>query len=138
MPEQDCLGRMTPEDKLLVVEQTPGPTVMVGDGVNDAAALAAAGVGIAVHGGAEASLAAADIFLNRPGLQRIADLAEGAQRVMNVIRRNLAVSLLYNIIGVTLALMGVLTPVWAAVLMPVSSLTVVSLSWRARTFDSIK
>ncbi len=138
LPEQDCLGRMTPEDKLLVVEQTPGPTVMVGDGVNDAAALAAAGVGIAVHGGAEASLAAADIFLNRPGLQRIADLAEGAQRVMNVIRRNLAVSLLYNIIGVTLALMGVLTPVWAAVLMPVSSLTVVSLSWRARTFDSIK
>ncbi|MBT7012984.1 MAG: heavy metal translocating P-type ATPase [Planctomycetes bacterium] len=138
LPAQDCLGAMTPEDKLKEVEQTTGLVVMVGDGVNDAAALAASDVGIAVHGGAEASLAAADIFLNRPGLHRIADLAEGSQRVMRVIRRNLAVSLAYNLIGVSLAFAGVLTPVWAAVLMPISSLTIVSLSWRARVFETLE
>jgi P-type Cu2+ transporter len=140
---QRCQGGLTPEQKLAAVqhlrEQQSAqshalPVLMVGDGWNDAAALAAADVGIAVHGSAEASLAAADVFLSTPGLGGVAGLLQGAKRTVKVIRRNLAVSLAYNAIGVALAMTGVLNPLLAAVLMPVSSLTVVSVAWRSRTF----
>ena len=133
----DCRGGVAPEDKLRVVlgSGREGPVVMIGDGVNDAAALAAATVGIAVAGGAEAALAAADVFLVRPGVARIAELLEGSRRAMRVVRRNLAFSLGYNVIGVTLAMTGLLNPLVAAILMPLSSLTVIASSYRARTFD---
>lgn len=132
----DCRGAVTPEDKLRTVLAgvAEGPVVMIGDGVNDAAALAAATVGIAVAGGAEAALAAADVFVTRPGVARIAELLEGAQRAMGVVRRNLVFSLGYNLVGVTLAMTGVLDPLVAAILMPLSSLTVILSSYRARTF----
>ena len=131
-----CQGGMSPEDKLRVVEQEAATqrVVMVGDGVNDAAALAAAGVGIAVHGGAEASLAAADAYLTEPGLGGLATLFEGSRRTLRVIRRNLLLSLGYNTLGVTLAMAGWLHPVAAAILMPLSSLTVVSSSYRSKPF----
>lgn len=131
-------GGVTPESKLAVVRARAagGPVVMVGDGVNDAAALAAASVGIAVHGGAEASLAAADVYVNRPGLAPIAELMHAARRTAGVIRRNFAISLGYNIVAAGLAMTGVLNPLMAAVLMPLSSLTVLSLSTTARTFGN--
>lgn len=129
-------GGLSPEAKLDAVRKaaTDANVVMVGDGVNDTAALAAAGVGIAVHGGAEASLATADIYLNRPGLSGIVDVIRGSRRTMAVIRRGLAVSLFYNITAGTLAVLGLMNPIAAAVVMPVSSLTVLVLSFRSRTF----
>ncbi len=132
----ECLGGMAPEDKLAAVADgaAGGPVVMVGDGVNDAAALAAASVGIAVHGGAEAALAAADVFVTRPGVVRIVELCEGARRGLRVVRRNLVFSLVYNTVGVALAMSGLLNPLVAAILMPLSSLTVIVSSYRARTF----
>jgi P-type Cu2+ transporter len=133
---QDAIGAASPEDKLAFVEQCKrqGTVVMVGDGVNDAAAIAAASVGIGVHGGAEACLATADIYLTRPGLSALVELTEGARRTMRVIHRNIGFSIGYNVIGAGLAMAGLLTPLIAAVLMPTSSITVVLGSWYGRTF----
>jgi Cu2+-exporting ATPase len=132
-----CRGGIGPEEKLRVVveEAARGPVVMAGDGVNDAAALAAAGVGIAVHGGAEAALVAADVFVTRPGAARIAELCEASHRAMRVVKRNLIFSLAYNVVGVSLAMAGVLNPLVAAILMPLSSITVIVSSYRSRTFQ---
>jgi Cu2+-exporting ATPase len=131
-------GGANPEDKAEIVHQASqaAPTVMVGDGVNDAAALAAAAVGVGVHGGAEAALAAADVFLSEPGLSPIVRLLEGARRTLGVIRRNLVFSLAYNVVAVTLAMSGHMHPLIAAILMPLSSITVVVSSYKARTFSS--
>ncbi len=133
----DVFGAMSPEQKLALVERLRSEgheVVMVGDGVNDAAAMVAASVGVGVHGGAEACLANADVFLTRAGLTPLRELIEGAERTAGVIRRNFAFSLGYNVIGASLAIAGLLTPLIAAVLMPLSSLTVVIASWRGRTF----
>jgi Cu2+-exporting ATPase len=129
-------GAATPEDKLEAVRDASVNTTvaMVGDGVNDAAALAAATVGIGVHGGAEAALAAADVYLGRPGLGPVAELLRGSHRTLGVIRRNLVFSLTYNIVAVTFAITGHMSPLLAAILMPLSSMTVVLSSYRARTF----
>ncbi|MEK7402337.1 MAG: heavy metal translocating P-type ATPase [Gemmatimonadota bacterium] len=134
----DAVGGASPEEKLAFVERLKARrerVVMVGDGVNDAAAIAASHVGIGVHGGAEACLATADIYLTRPGLSPLVELTEGSRRTMRVIRRNIAFSLGYNVIGATLAVAGLLTPLVAAVLMPASSVTVVLASWLGGTFS---
>jgi Cu2+-exporting ATPase len=136
VPMDACAGASTPEAKRRAVEaaRVHGPVVMVGDGVNDAAAMAAASVGVGVHGGAEACLASADVYLTQPGLDALVRLTEGARRTLRVIQRNVGFSLAYNVVGATLAMTGRLTPLTAAILMPASSLTVVLASWRSRTF----
>jgi len=126
-------GAATPEEKAQVVRNNDA--IMVGDGVNDAAAMAAARCGIAVHGSAEASLAAADVFTDRPGLTPIAELFTAAGHTMAVIRRNLWFSLGYNLIGAGLAMTGLIHPLIAAVMMPLSSLTVITSSMRNRAFQ---
>ena len=132
----DTHGNIMPEQKVELVNRyrERGPVVMVGDGVNDAAALAAADVGIAVHGGAEASLAAADIYLSRPGLTPITGLTRASRQVIAGIRCGLGVSLAYNAIGVSLAATGIINPLIAAILMPASSLTVLALAVSNRAF----
>ena len=112
-----------------------GPVVRGGDGGNDAAALAAASVGIAVHGGAEASLAAASVYLNRPGLSPIVDVMTASKKTVRVIWRSLIASLTYNAFSVSLAALGLINPLVAAILMPISSITVLSLAFSVKTFE---
>jgi Cu2+-exporting ATPase len=136
VPDGDAQGGATPEEKVVFVRQAAQrrPVIMVGDGVNDAAALSAATVGIAVHGGAEASLAAADVYLNRPGLTPIIDVIQAARGTVRTIRRCFVASLFYNAIAATLAITGWISPLAAAVLMPISSFTVLALAYATRTF----
>ncbi len=135
-----CRGGATPEDKLAEVERAAdaGPVAMVGDGLNDAAALARATVGIAVRGGAEACAATADVYLSEPGIAPLVTLVDGARRTLGVIRANIVFSLVYNAVGVALAMAGLIHPIVAALLMPASSLTVVLVSWLAPTFRGVK
>jgi Cu2+-exporting ATPase len=136
VPADRAFGGAAPEDKIAHVERLSRSqrVLMVGDGVNDAAALAAATVGIAVHGGAEASLAAADVYLSRPGLTPIVDLMHAARSTVRAIHRSLIASLCYNAIAATLAITGLIGPLPAAILMPISSFTVLTLAFAARTF----
>lgn len=117
------LGGVTPEQKLAVITDSVanGPTVMVGDGINDAAALSAASCGIAVSGSVEASLDAADVFLSKPGIAGVALTLDGASRTLATIRRNFKISLFYNVVAGLLAVTGLIHPIIAALMMPLSS-----------------
>ncbi len=131
LPSERAHGGVSPEDKLAAVQrlQENGCVVlMVGDGVNDAVALQAADVGVAVSGGSTASLVAADVFMTRPGVAPISDLLDGSNAVMRTIRIALGVSLLYNVAGASAAIGGLVTPLVAAIAMPISSLLVVSMA----------
>jgi Cu2+-exporting ATPase len=134
IPQERCRGALSPEEKLKTVRQglSGGPVVMVGDGVNDAAALAAASVGIGVHGGSEATLAAADVFFSKPGTLALLGLLALSRSTLRRIRLNLGISLTYNVIAAALAAAGVISPLLAAILMPLSSLGVIANSYRGR------
>lgn len=135
----ECRGGASPEDKLREIEalSAQSTVVMVGDGVNDAAAIARATVGVGVKGGAEACLAAADVFLAQSGLAPLVALVCGASRTLGIIRTGIAISILYNVLGVALAFLGLINPLVAAVMMPASSITVVYIAWRGRTFEEV-
>ena len=140
LPADDATGGLTPEAKRDIVAGLTsaagrtGTVVMAGDGVNDAAALALADVGIAVHGGTGATIVAADVVLTREGVAPLLDLVAGARRLRGVVVRNLGFSLFYNVVASVVAVGGFVGPLVAALLMPVSSLTVVLSSVFTRTF----
>ena len=140
IPLADAHGGLTPEAKkdlvagLVAAREGAGSIVMVGDGVNDAAALALADVGIAVQGGMGATIVASDVVLTRDGVRPLLDIMDGSRRLRSVIRRNIGFSLVYNAGASSLALAGFVGPLLAAVLMPLSSLVVVLSSSLSRTF----
>jgi Cu2+-exporting ATPase len=136
IPPARCRGEVSPEEKLAIVDEARehGPVAMVGDGVNDAAAIAAATCGIAVSGAAEVAIDAADVYLRESSIGAIAVTAAGATATIATIHRSLRISLAYNIAAGSLAVAGVIHPLIAALLMPASSLTVLASSLRSRAF----
>ncbi|MBZ0192331.1 MAG: hypothetical protein K8F34_11660 [Candidatus Kuenenia stuttgartiensis] len=97
---------------------------MVGDGVNDALAMSSGSIGIAVLGSIEASLVAADIYSTKEGVSPVLDLILLSKNTLSIIKRNLVISFLYNFAGGIAALFGGISPLVAAILMPVSSLVI--------------
>jgi Cu2+-exporting ATPase len=136
IPASRCHGAVSPEAKVttVVAARARGTAVMVGDGVNDAAAMAAASAGIAVSGAAEIAIEAADVYLRSPSITEVAATAAGAQATLATIRRNLRFSLAYNLIAGGLAVTGLIHPLIAAAVMPLSSLTVLASSLRSKAF----
>lgn len=132
-------SRLSPDDKAKRIRDLGEGTLMVGDGANDAPALAAASVSIAVHGAMDASLKLADAYAMGTGLEGVQKLFNIADRTRLAIRRNLAFSAAFNVAAGTAAILGFMTPLWAAVLMPMSSLTVLAAALSAaRKFDESK
>ena len=135
----DVTAEVFPDGKVAEVaaRRAAGRTVaFVGDGVNDAPALAGADVGIAVGTGTDVALAAADVQLLGGTLHGVVDALAISRRTARIVSQNLFWAFAYNVVMIPLAVVGALDPTWAAAAMALSSVTVVLNALRLRRFGN--
>jgi len=124
-----------PETKLEIVERikSEGHTVlMIGDGINDAAALTAADLSMAMGTGTDTAINSADITLMNTGLGSVISALKLSKKTLKIIRLNMGWALIYNVIGIPIAAAGLLSPLYAAAAMAASSVLVVTNSLRIK------
>ncbi len=134
-------ANLRPQDKADAVNRYRNQKIhvgMVGDGINDAPALAAADVSFAVGGGSDVAIEAADITLMRNDLNGVADAISLSRATLKKIRQNLFFAFIYNIIGIPLAAIGLLNPVIAGAAMAMSSVSVVTNSLLLKRWKATK
>jgi Cu+-exporting ATPase len=133
----EVIARVLPDEKAERVAQLQAaghPVAMVGDGVNDSAALATATLGVAVVQGTDIAMKAADVIIVREDLRAVVDAVQLSRATLRTIRINLVWAFGYNIAAIPLAAAGLLNPLIAAAAMALSSTLVVSNSLRLRSF----
>lgn len=132
---EEVIAEVMPDEKDQLIrakQQQGGLIAMVGDGINDAPALVRADVGIAMGSGTDVSIDSADVILVNGELAKIPVAAQLSRATLTTIKQNIAISILYNIIMVPLAMAAMITPLVAAISMPLSSLLVIGNAARLR------
>ncbi len=136
-----CRTELRPDDKLNLIRdyQAKGFKVMMaGDGINDAAALKGADIGVAMGAGSDLAVENADIIIVKGGVSRVADAVSLSKRIFEVIKQNLFWAFAYNLVAVPLAMLSLLNPIIAEAAMAASSISVILSSMRINRHFSME
>jgi Cu2+-exporting ATPase len=131
LPADKATGGLLPEDKAAIISAAQTQTLYAGDGANDAPALRAATVGVALRGGIQSILESAHVFIDRGGIEKILILQSIAARYRTMARLIVGLGLTYNAVGICAAFMGYISPLVAAVAMPIFSIILLLIAYTA-------